>query len=72
MHATAFLKAPQDKPPGAIVVLSGDERSLKLDALAALMPIVCGDGSEDSAPTKFKGEDADWKIVRDNQFIFCA
>ena len=36
MHATAFLKAPQTSPTGAIVVLSGDERSLKLDSLAAL------------------------------------
>ena len=65
MHATAFLKAPQSTSPGAIVVLSGDERSLKLDALAALIPLVCGDGSADSAATKFKGEEADWKSVRD-------
>ena len=65
MHATAFLKAPQSSPPGAIVVLSGDERSLKLDALAALIPLVCGDGSDDSAATKFKGEETDWKSVRD-------
>ncbi len=65
MHATAFLKAPQSSSPGAIVVLSGDERSLKLDALAALIPLVCGDGSEDSAATEFKGEETDWKTVRD-------
>ena len=65
MHATAFLKAPQDKPTGAIVVLSGTERSLKLDALAALMPLVCGDGSDDSSATKFDGKDADLKSVRD-------
>ena len=65
MHATVFLKAPQSSPPGAIVVLSGDERSLKLDALAALIPLVCGGGSDDSAATKFKGEETDWKSVRD-------
>lgn len=65
MHATAFLKAPQSSSPGAIVVLSGDERSLKLDALAALIPLVCGDGSDDSAATKFNGEETDWKSVRD-------
>ena len=65
MHATAFLKAPQSSSPGVIVVLSGDERSLKLDALAALIPLVCGDGSDDSAATKFKGEETDWKSVRD-------
>ncbi len=65
MHATAFLKAPQTSSPGVIVVLSGDERSLKLDAMAALIPLVCGDGSEDSAATKFKGEETDWKSVRD-------
>ncbi len=65
MHATAFLKAPQGSSTGAIVVLSGNERSLKLDALAALMPLVCGDGSDDSTATKFDGKETDWKTVRD-------
>lgn len=65
MHATAFLKAPKDQPLGAIVVLSGGERSLKVDALAALMPIVGGDGSDDSMATKFDSEDLEWKTVRD-------
>ncbi|MFM9960080.1 MAG: DNA polymerase III subunit delta [Planctomycetaceae bacterium] len=65
MHATAFLKAPPSSLSGAIVVLSGTERSLKLDALAVLTPIVCGDSSGDSAATKFKGEETDWKSVRD-------
>lgn len=65
MHATEFLKAPQASSTGAIVVLSGDERSLKLDSLAALMPLVCGDGSDDSTATKFDGKEVDWKSVRD-------
>lgn len=65
MHATAFLKTPPNSLQGAIVVLSGTERSLKLDALAVLTPIVCGDASGDSSATKFKGEDTDWKTVRD-------
>ncbi len=65
MHATEFLKAPQASSTGTIVVLSGDERSLKLDSLAALMPLVCGDGSDDSTATKFDGKEADWKTVRD-------
>ena len=60
-----FLKAPRECPLGAVVVLSGDERSLKLDALAALTPLVCGADSEDSSVTKFAGKDADWKSVRD-------
>lgn len=65
MHATAFLKAPQDHTLGAIVVLSGGERSLKVDALAALMPLVGGDGADDSTATKFDSEDLEWKTVRD-------
>ena len=65
MHATAFLKAPADSSPGIIVVVSGDERSLKLDAFAALSKLVCGHDSADSSITKFAGKDADWKSVRD-------
>lgn len=65
MHATAFLKAPKDHPLGAIVVLSGGERSLKIDALAALMPLVGGESSDDSTATKFDSEDLEWKTVRD-------
>ena len=65
MHATAFLKAPQNSPLGAIVVLSGAERSLKLEVLAALMPLICGADSGDSAATKFDGKDVDLKSVRD-------
>src|SRR5262245_8596611 len=64
MHGTMFLKAPRERPLGAMVVLSGDERSLKLDALAALTPLVCGEDSEASV-TKFAGKEADWKSVRD-------
>ena len=65
MHATTFLKTPQASPTGAIIVLSGDERSLKLDSLAALMLLVCGDDSDDSTATKFDGKETDWKTVRD-------
>lgn len=65
MHATAFLKAPQDQPLGVIVVLSGDERSLKLNTLAALTPLVCGEESDTSSITKFDGRECDLKSVRD-------
>lgn len=65
MHATAFLKAAKDHPLGAIVVLSGEERSLKLDTLSALQPLVCGNDSGDSAATKFDGKEVDFKSVRD-------
>lgn len=65
MHATAFLKAPADSSLGTIVVVSGDERSLKLDAFVALSKLVCGDDSTDSSVTKFAGKEADWKSVRD-------
>lgn len=65
MHATEFLKAPQASSTGVIVVLSGGERSLKVDALAALTPLVGGEDSDDSTATKFNGEESDWKTVRD-------
>ena len=65
MHATAFLKAPKESPLGAIIVVSGGERSLKLDAFSVLSKLVCGDESEDSSLTKFDGRVADWKSVRD-------
>lgn len=65
MHATAFLKAPAERQLGVLVVLSGDERTLKLEAVAALTPLVCGDESQDSSVSKFVGKDADWKSVRD-------
>lgn len=64
MHATAFIKSPPDQPLGAVVVLSGSERSLKLDTLAALLPRVCG-ADEESSVTKFNGKEVDWKSVRD-------
>lgn len=64
IHATVFLKAPAEHPFGAIVVLTGEERSLKLDSLAALTPLVCGADSESSL-TKFGGKEADIKSVRD-------
>ncbi len=65
MHATAFLKAPAKSPLGAIVVLSGSERSLKLDALSALAQLVFGEDAEGSLITKYNGKEIDWKSVRD-------
>ena len=65
MHATAFLKSPTEKPCGAIAVISGEERSLKLDAFVALGKLVCGDDGDSSSVTKFAGKETDWKSVRD-------
>lgn len=48
-----------------MVVLSGDERSLKLQALDAISSLLFGAESEESSVTKFNGEEADWKSVRD-------
>lgn len=65
MHATSFLKTPAEKPCGTIVVISGDERSLKLDSFAALAKLICGDDSDGSSVTKFAGKETDWKSIRD-------
>jgi DNA polymerase-3 subunit delta len=64
MHATAFLKAKEKPATGGLVVLSGGERSLKLEVLNALVALVCGDGDESSL-TRFNGQSTDWRTVHD-------
>ncbi len=64
MHATEFLKEPNQQELGTIVVLSGDEHSLKLEAIAALTSLVCGDDN-DASVTRFDGQEIDLKTVRD-------
>lgn len=62
MHATEFLQKPPETLPG-VIVLVGDERTLKLGVEQAIVAATL-DG-EDEAPTKFAGKDADLKTVRD-------
>ena len=62
MHATEFLQKPPETLPG-VIVLVGDERTLKLGVEQAIIAATL-DG-EDEAPTKFTGKDTDLKTVRD-------
>ncbi len=62
MHATEFLQKPPETLPG-VIVLVGDERTLKLGVEQAIVAATL-DG-EDEAPTKFAGKDTDLKTVRD-------
>ena len=62
MHATEFLQKPPESLPG-VIVLVGDERTLKLSVEQAIVAATL-DG-EDEAPTKFAGKDTDLKTVRD-------
>ncbi len=62
MHATEFLQKPPETLPG-VIVLVGDERTLKLSVEQAIVAATL-DG-EDETPTKFAGRDTDLKSVRD-------
>jgi len=62
MHATEFLQKPPETLPG-VIVLVGDERTLKLGVEQAIVAATLG--GEDEAPTKFAGKDTDLKTVRD-------
>jgi DNA polymerase-3 subunit delta len=62
MHATEFLQKPPESLSG-VIVLVGDERTLKLGVEQAIVAATLG--GEDEAPTKFPGKDTDFKTVRD-------
>ena len=62
MHATELLKSIPEAPP-PVIVLVGDERSLKTDVVNALLRVALP--SEDDAPTRYTGKDVDMKTVRD-------
>lgn len=65
MHATAFLKKPDQKPPGPIVALFGAERFLKLRALKALCSVVLNSEDDELGLTKFPGPTSDFSTVMD-------
>jgi DNA polymerase-3 subunit delta len=65
MHATAFLKKPDQRPPGPMVALFGAERFLKLRALKALSTVILGAGEEELGLTKYPGATTDFSTVMD-------
>ena len=65
MHATLFLKDPEQHAIGPIVVLPGGERSLKQAVIQAVSRIVLGDEDDDASLTRFTGKDCDLTTVRD-------
>tara|TARA_R110002072_G_scaffold303121_1_gene494531 strand:- start:51137 stop:52129 length:993 start_codon:yes stop_codon:yes gene_type:complete len=62
MHATELLKSIPEALP-SVIVLVGDERSLKTDVVNALLSVALP--NEDDAPTRYTGKDVDMKTVRD-------
>ena len=62
MHATELLKSIPEALP-SVIVLVGDERSLKTDVVNALLSVALP--NEDAAPTRYTGKDVDMKTVRD-------
>lgn len=65
MHATAFLKKPDQRPPGPMVALFGAERFLKLRSLKALTTAILGAGEEELGLTKYPGATTDFSTVMD-------
>ena len=56
MHATEFLKSIPEEP-APVIVLVGDERSLKTDVTNALLKVALP--NEDDSPTRYTGKDVD-------------
>lgn len=65
MHATAFLKKPQQRAVGALVALFGSERFLKLRALKALSALILNAEDDDLGLTKFPGPNTEFSTVMD-------
>ncbi|QDT44320.1 DNA polymerase III subunit delta [Gimesia alba] len=55
LHVTEFLLNPAKDEFGPIVVLHGDDRYMKQEAIKAIEPIVLGD-EEDTSMTRFDGK----------------
>lgn len=66
MHATDYLKKPQSHDPGGIVVVFGDQDSLKRSVLDAVRQRVLGGGADDDLSiVRLAGKDAEWTSVAD-------
>lgn len=65
MHATAFLKSPNDVPLPGVIVIFGGENWLKYEALHAITTRLTADAGEDAMLTRFAGDDLDLKTLVD-------
>lgn len=65
MHATAFLKKPDQKPIGPMVALFGPERFLKLRALKAVCSVVLNAEDAELGLTKYPGPTTEFSTVMD-------
>ena len=69
MHATAFLKAPEQSETVPIVVVFGTQRYLRQMVLDSIYQRVLGaDETDDVGPTRFDGKNTDLKTVGDELF----
>ncbi len=69
MHATVFLNSPEEHEVGPIVVLPGEERSLKQAVIQVVSKIVLGDQDHDASLTYFTGKTCDLTSVRDELWM---
>lgn len=65
MHATAFLKKPDQRPVGPLVAVFGSERFLKLRVLKALSGLILNAEDDDLGLTKFPGASTEFSTVMD-------
>jgi DNA polymerase-3 subunit delta len=65
MHATEYLKAPDQQEIGPVVALHGAERHLKRAVLDGLVKTVLGAGDEEFGLTRFVGKEVELKTVSD-------
>lgn len=65
MHAVEFLQNPDTHPPGALVVLVGNESYLKQQVLNAVRQVVLGAEADDMGLVRFAGDDVELKDVTD-------
>lgn len=66
LHATDYLKSPDKHPPLAVVVVFGDQGTLKRSVTDAFLGRVLGsDADDDLAVVRMAGKEADWTSVND-------
>lgn len=66
MHAIEFLRSPASNKLGSAVVLVGQERFLKLEAIREIASMVVGSTDDDLSISHFNGNgELEWKTVSD-------
>ena len=65
MHATAFLKAPDEAELPGVIVIHGPEVWLKQESLRAVTDRLTREAGEDAMISRFGGNDAELKTVVD-------